>query len=273
MSFTTWICDPKIELKNLVLMTKAQSYAFGRRLYRFEIQQQPYWLKFHHSNTHEGFEQALLRELDFYQHGQDVQGFLLPHQIIQLNPFKQQLDCTGDEIGLVTVAAKAFFSPLSDSCDIEFIKQKIVEALDALNGLHQAGWIHGDLKVEHFRVHANVCKLIDFEQTFRIGQSIQTLDATPHYMAPELFHGAGKRIQSDLYAFGIIVYEWLTQTRLQAQSYHEWAMLHCQQLYIQLPERLQCFLPVLTGLLSKHVQQRLSSVEAVKSSLNAMNSL
>lgn len=273
MSFTTWICDPKIQLENLTLITKAQSYAFGRRLYTFEIHQQCYWLKFHHSNTHQGFEQALLRELDFYQHRQDIQRYLLPHQVIQLNPFKHQLDCSGDETGLVTVAAQEFFKPLSDTSDIEFIKQKMVEALDALNTLHQSGWIHGDLKAEHFRVHANACKLIDFEQTFGIGQSIQTLDATPHYMAPELFHGAGKSIQSDLYAFGIIIYEWLMQTRLQAQNYHEWAVLHCQQLQIQLPERLQCFLPTLKGLLSKHVQQRLSSVEAVKSALNTTNLL
>lgn len=47
-------------------------------------------------------------------------------------------------------------------------------------------------------------------------------------MAPELFHGANKTVQSDLYALGIVLYEWLTQTRLQANSYHEWAVLHCQ---------------------------------------------
>jgi serine/threonine protein kinase len=29
-------------------------------------------------------------------------------------------------------------------------------------------------------------------------------------MAPELFHGT-KNVQSDLYAFGIVLYEWLSQ--------------------------------------------------------------
>jgi serine/threonine protein kinase len=35
-------------------------------------------------------------------------------------------------------------------------------------------------------------------------------------MAPELFHGT-KNVQSDLYAFGIVLYEWLSQIRLQAK--------------------------------------------------------
>lgn len=68
-------------------------------------------------------------------------------------------------------------------------------------------------------------------------------------MAPELFHGANKTVQSDLYALGIVLYEWLTQTRLQANSYHEWAVLHCQKLNVVLPSSFQVFLPLLSGLL------------------------
>lgn len=273
MSFTTWICDPKIQLENLTLATKAQSHAFGRRLYTFDIDQQHYWLKFHYSNTHRGLEQALLGELDFYQHSQAVQHLLLPHQVIALNRFAHIFDGIEREMGLVTIAAKEFFTPIEDLNNIEEIRQKMVKALDVLNELHQAGWIHGDLKAEHFRVHGKACTLIDFEQACRIGQPIETLDATPHYMAPELFQGAGKSIQSDLYALGIIVYEWLTQSRLQAQSYHEWAVLHCQRLHIQLPEPLQCFLSVLKGLLSKHREQRFATAQVTKSCLNAINLL
>lgn len=272
MSFTTWIYDPKSQLENLTLVTKAQSYAFGRRLYTFEINQQQYWLKFHRSNTHTGLRQALLDELEFYQQHAG-QHFLLPHQIVQLNPFTPLLDCEGDEIGLITLAAQDFFTPMQDLSNIEELRQKLLKALDVLNELHQSGWIHGDLKAEHFRLYENSCRLIDFEQTVRIGQSTTTLDATPHYMAPELFQGAGKSVQSDLYAFGIIVYEWLTQSRLHAKSYHDWAILHCQQLQIQLPEHLQWFSPVLKGLLEKHVQYRFGSVDAIKTYLNMLNLL
>lgn len=84
------------------------------------------------------------------------------------------------------------------------------------------------LKKEHFRKFKQEFYLIDFEKTRLISSPDPITDATPRYMAPELFHGANKTVQSDLYALGIVLYEWLTQTRLQANSYHEWAVLHCQ---------------------------------------------
>jgi hypothetical protein len=68
-------------------------------------------------------------------------------------------------------------------------------------------------------------------------------------------------VQSDLYAFGIILYEWLTQSRLTAKTYQDWAVLHCQQLQIQLPDRFKQFLPLLNGLLQKHVTLRVPSAD------------
>ena len=61
MSFTTLIFDSNIQLNNLNLSTKPESYAFGRRLYRCQIEQQQYWLKFHLINSHEVLEQALMQ--------------------------------------------------------------------------------------------------------------------------------------------------------------------------------------------------------------------
>ncbi|WP_038342488.1 protein kinase domain-containing protein [Acinetobacter sp. A47] len=274
MSSTTWIFDPEIQPENLTLVTKAKSYAFGRRLYRCDINQQRHWLKFHQFNTQPDLEQAFLRELDFYRQPGNGHSILLPHRLVPIRPFKHLLEATGAEIGLLTVDAPSdFFPPLNHNLDIGLIRQQLLKALDSLDALHQAGWIHGDLKAEHFRLYDGNCTLIDFEQCLRIGQSIQRLEATPRYMAPELFHGAGKSIQSDLYAFGIIVYEWLSRNRLQARTYHDWALLHCQHLQIGLPEQLQVFLPLLQGLLQKHIQQRFLSVAAVKNGLNSTFSL
>ena len=114
---------------------------------------------------------------------------------------------------------------------------------------------------------------IDFEQSCKLEHSIQNLTATPRYMAPELFHGKPKTVQTDLYAFGIILYEWLSQTRVCAKNYHDWAVLHCQKLQIQLPNELQCFLPLLNGLLHKHKEQRLNSVVEAKHCLNVIDLL
>ncbi|EPG38441.1 protein kinase domain-containing protein [Acinetobacter colistiniresistens] len=272
MSFTTWISNPNIQLEDLNLTTKAQSYAFGRRVYTFQVEQQAYWLKFHKLGTHPLLEQAFLRELVFYQQSAQAQQlFLLPYQVIQLSHIATGLDLGGAEQGLLTVNSDAFFSDITVINDIEVVKQKIISALDALDALHQAGWIHADLKTEHFRLYEYTCRLIDFEQSFRAEQPIQTLDATPHYMAPELFHGVGKSIQSDLYALGIIVYEWLTQSRLKASTYHDWAVLHCQQLQIQLPTEFEVFLPLLNGLTQKHVKQRFNSVLVAKNCLNGID--
>ena len=90
-------------------------------------------------------------------------------------------------------------------------------------------------------------------------------------MAPELFHGANKTVQSDLYALGIVLYEWLTQTRLQANSYHEWAVLHCQKLNVELPSLFQVFLPLLSGLLQKQQQNRFSNVHEAINCLKMLN--
>jgi len=114
-------------------------------------------------------------------------------------------------------------------------------------------------KKGHFRKFEQQLYLIDFEKTRLISSPDSIVDATPRYMAPELFHGASKSIQSDLYAFGIVLYEWLSQMRLQANSYHDWAVLHCQNLDIQLPDSVQVFYPLLAGLLQKQQKNRFSN--------------
>ena len=97
------------------------------------------------------------------------------------------------------------------------------------------------------------------------------MTATPRYMAPELFHGEAKTLASDLYALGIIVYEWLTQRRLQAKSYQDWAYLHCQQLKIELPAAYLGFQDLLEAMLNKQKSQREVSFLALKTLLSTEN--
>lgn len=268
MSFITWTFDSQLPLDDLALKTKPKSYAFGRRLYTFQIEQQKYWLKFHQAHIHQVLEHAFLHELDFYrQNSISRQQFIVPHRIIQFEQSTQFHELALSGQGLILVDTENFFSCVPS--DVGIIQQQILKALETLENMHQLGWVHGDLKVEHFRCYKNSCKLIDFEQSLKSSHIIQNLTATPHYMAPELFHAERKTVQSDLYAFGIILYEWLTQIKLQAKTYHEWAVLHCQQLYIQLPEQLEYFLPLLNGLMQKQVEQRFKSVSEAKHCLNS----
>ena len=113
-----------------------------------------------------------------------------------------------------------------------------------------------------------VC-LIDFEHVQKINSQItlQSLTATPRYMAPELFHAAAKTVQTDIYALGIIIYEWLTGQRLTAKNYQEWAYLHCQRLSIELPEHFLMFKRLLDGMLAKQKEYRFANIYTLKQCL------
>ena len=142
MSFTTLIFDSNIQLDNLNLSTKPESYAFGRRLYRCQIKQQQYWLKFHLINSHEVLEQAFERELNFYQQNSQVrQNFLLPHQIIPLSHIKNDDDLPQCGVGLLSVATNVFFSPIQVTDSIQVIYHKILTALQAIESMHQLGCV------------------------------------------------------------------------------------------------------------------------------------
>lgn len=274
MSFTTWIYDPNIQIKNLVLTTKNQSYQFGRRLYSFHVDETKYWLKYHEAKHHQILEHAFLDELDFYRHSDLInQNILLPHQIIQLNQFVCFNELINGGYGLILIDTHDFFTDIRLIKDIEMIKHKINLVLDVLSDLHESGWIHGDLKPEHFRSYDDLCKLIDFEQAHKQGVTAPNLNATPHYMAPELFHGQQKTVQTDLYALGLILYEWLIHSKLTAKTYRDWALLHCQQLHIQLPSHFLYFLPLIEGLLMKNFEQRFSSVIDARKCINAIKLL
>ncbi|WP_109440845.1 protein kinase domain-containing protein [Acinetobacter haemolyticus] len=274
MSSTTWIFDSNIQLDELKLRTKSQSYAYGRRLYTFQIGADAYWLKFHLANTNQMLYAAFQHELSFYQSfSKNKVSFLIDHQIIAFEQQGPALRDLGEGNGLVLLDSVSFFTDLSTFKTLETIKQMIQQALNSLGELHQIGWIHGDLKVEHFRLYKNTCRLIDFEQSVPLDHQIHNLSATPHYMAPELFHGKNKSVQSDLYAFGIILYEWLTQTKLRENTYHDWAVLHCQRMKIHVPKQFEPFLPLLEGLTQKHSEQRLCSVLDAQDVLNEINLL
>jgi eukaryotic-like serine/threonine-protein kinase len=105
----------------------------------------------------------------------------------------------------------------------------IRQLADGLNKAHEAGVIHGDLKpgniflVDPKRPHSGIRVVItdfglavpalDFVAGSRTTLSTLTtagIRGTPAYMAPELLRGGRATVASDLYAFGVIVYELVT---------------------------------------------------------------
>jgi hypothetical protein len=258
----------------LQLCTKPKSLTFGRCLYTFEYQQQRYWLKTQSANIHPDIEAGFVQELNFYRQFLDqakTVNFLLPFQII--SHFKNAIETQGQGATALLLAHAEVFLDDCTLQSVQQIKQKILLLLDSIDQLHQLGWVHGDLKREHFVEYQKRACLIDFEQVENINSAQQqkNLTATPRYMAPELFHGADKTVQSDIYALGIILYEWLNGQRLTVENYQDWAYLHCQRLSIELPQHLRIFEKLLMGMLAKQNKQRFADIYAIKQLLLTEN--
>lgn len=263
--------------KKLICKSQAKSLAFGRRVFYWQEDikndgqenKQSYWLKTQMLQSEIEFEKSFQRELNFYQSltFEEAQKIALNFQIIshitQFEKLKLGMPL------LVLPHAKLLFDENVQTLSIDQIKHKMIQALSVLENLHKTGWLHADLKTEHFVVDGWQAKLIDFEQSVKIVDIEKNtyLTATPRYMAPELFHAESKSIASDIYALGIIFYEWLKQERLSAKNYYDWAVLHCQKLEIELPEAYLCFKTTLNAMLKKQKKHRLTDISALKMQL------
>ena len=101
------------------------------------------------------------------------------------------------------------------------------QVLEALGAAHRAGVVHRDLKPENVMVRADgYVKVLDFglakwlpttaqlqaeRTTMHVTQPGQIL-GTVAYMSPEQIQGQDVDARSDLFAFGILLYEMLTGT-------------------------------------------------------------
>jgi serine/threonine protein kinase len=247
---------------------KPRSLSYGRYLYRLNTpdsaqNDEVFWLKAQQQTGEVFARQGFEQELKCYRSLQELQAdFILPAQILS-DVCIPQMDIYV-ETALILPEAREFFAIDPYSLHPEQVKHHLWQAITVMEKLNQSGWLHGDLKSTHFMQYQQRVCLIDFEQALLLQQHSHTLNATPRYMAPELFHAQAKSIQSDIYALGIIFYEWLTGQRLVATDYEDWAYLHCQRLKIELPEVFLRFLPLLEGMLAKHKMQRMHDFSQLK---------
>jgi serine/threonine-protein kinase len=84
-----------------------------------------------------------------------------------------------------------------------------------LSEAHRAGLIHRDPKPDNVLItHRGTPKISDFGLAKKISggpsEAPYTLAGTPHFMAPELFHGEQASRSSDVYALGVIYFQMLT---------------------------------------------------------------
>ncbi|MEC5210106.1 serine/threonine-protein kinase [Psychrobacter sp. PL15] len=168
--------------------------------------------------------------------------------------------------------------------------QLIVRVAHLIADLHSSGWLHNDIKpsnilLDDFLVnnadYSSItprCLLTDFALAERLGQDFNdcvdqkcatNTAGTPAYLAPERWQAHAASQQSDIYAFGIMVYEILVGARpfkLAAQSndpLKEWAIQHCQKPIPVLPAEYSHYQQVINKAFAKRVEKRYKSMEAV----------
>src|SRR5205085_12627970 len=91
------------------------------------------------------------------------------------------------------------------------------QTAEALAALHQAGFLHGDVKPDNLRlIDDGTAVLTDLGFAHRPGENAAFLRAgyvlgTANYLAPELCDELpGEELSSDLFALGVMLFEMLT---------------------------------------------------------------
>ena len=208
--------------------------------------------------------------------------------------------------------------------------QLAIQMAESIQQLHHAGWIHGDIKPSNFlvskihRVNGQLdakSRVVDNDSTEpviclndlayaqQIGLSTQfgkisqlnkstnikdtnmaKISGTPAYLAPECWHGQPISIQSDLYAFGISLFELFAEqkpyslargagvyqsseensktaiiekTSIEQTSAKAWARLHCQKEIPLLPYQWERLQPIIDKLLAKRIENRYQSIDEI----------
>lgn len=161
-------------------------------------------------------------------------------------------------------------------------KQKsILKSAQIIDSFHQSGWLHGDIKPSNILVDNSKNELqlflTDFALSKQIGDSKNlSISGTPAYLAPECWHGEGLSLQSDIYAFGVMMVEILMGKRAfsidKSSPNHAkaWAMAHCQNPLPRLPVDYQQYQSVINKALAKRQAQRYQSMSRIIKDLLAL---
>lgn len=264
-------------------LTRAQHSQFGHVMVKWQLNHHA-----DHYSTDLSHEAHVLKSLNNLSQNQSNSVIIAPsllayHKIdVQVLGESQQLTVLVMPYYSCGSLAKQLngqrHSSLTDEKKHHFIHQ----ATHLIAKLHQAGWLHNDIKPSNFLLNSvpkdedsnrNIMSdllMTDFALAEKIDNSIQSDAAgTPAYLAPERWHGKGATVQSDIYAFGIMMFEILMGKRpfkVHTQSSDpmiDWATQHCQQPIPKLPSKYGQYKPIVDSALAKRVEKRYGSMKEV----------
>ncbi len=152
-----------------------------------------------------------------------------------------------------------------------------IQMCKALEAAHSKGILHRDIKPENIFVCSDgIIKLMDFGLARILSYSATgSIMGTAGYMSPEQIQGRYQDARSDLYALGLVFYEYLVgEPPLKADNPASLMMLHLTQDPISpherssdIPETLSF---IVMRLLKKDPVQRYPSAKAVRSAIEDM---
>ncbi|CAG9538355.1 unnamed protein product [Cercopithifilaria johnstoni] len=90
-----------------------------------------------------------------------------------------------------------------------------LQCIDALAYIHQKGFSHGDLKTANLLLDdkCRCLKVADFGTMVYMNTDTEYRQGSAPWMAPEIISGSSPSEQSDIYSFGIILWEIITRMR------------------------------------------------------------
>ena len=136
-----------------------------------------------------------------------------PPKSINLQPTRSELEAGPAPMASAPPALvhARLESPVADLRRLSAALRQLAEALEAL---HHAGMTHCDIKPSNVLVTPEGrVVVLDFGLTrpkVHLGEAPANLEGTPHYIAPELVHGALPSAASDWYAVGVMLFRALT---------------------------------------------------------------
>ena len=149
----------------------------------------------------------------------------------------------------------------------------------ALGFAHRNGFVHRDIKPNNvlFR-HNGSPVLTDFGIAKALGSATQMTAAgytlgSAGYMSPEQSLGKPIDHRSDLYSFGVLMWEMLTgETPYEAEDAFALALKHATEPVPSLPLHLAPYQPILNKLLAKNPGERYNDAEEFISDISALSS-